>query len=114
MDLMLLRIFQRQLALQCRYLLVSFREAGMGLKEGKTDQVFYGLQNLLNAGANISKAFWGQRGQLADLRKPLRDSVGVADDSPLRQVTMRNNFEHIDERLDRCGRNRRVAITPTY
>src|SRR6185312_5907330 len=34
-------------------------------------------------------------------RKSLRDSIGISDESPLRQVTMRNNFEHFDERLDR-------------
>ena len=56
---------------------------------------------MLNAGANISKAFWGSGGKLAVERKPLRDSIGIDDKSPLRAVTMRNNFEHFDERIDR-------------
>ena len=37
-------------------------------------------------------------------RRPLRDSIGVTDASPLRSVRMRNNFEHFDERLDRWWR----------
>jgi len=43
----------------------------------------------------------GQAGSHSDERKQLRDSIGVDDTSPLRKVTMRNNFEHFDERLDK-------------
>ena len=66
--------------------------------------VFFGLQNLLTSAANIAKCLWGQRGPkqvaLASARQPLRDSIGVTDDSPLKQVWMRNHFEHYDERID--------------
>ena len=101
METMLLRIFQRQVALQCKFLLRSAIEINAGLKQKNPERVFYALQNLLNSGANISKALWGQRGRLSQQRRLLRDSIGVTDTSPLREVTMRNNFEHLDERLDR-------------
>jgi hypothetical protein len=65
------------------------------------DDIFYALQNLLNAAANISKALWGSRGKYRGERKELRDSIGVEDASPLFAVTMRNHYEHFDERLDR-------------
>jgi hypothetical protein len=58
------------------------------------------VQALLTAVANISKALWGQGGKLGQQRKPLRDSLGVADSSPLRPTSMRNNFDHFDDRLD--------------
>ncbi|WP_407146070.1 hypothetical protein [Bradyrhizobium sp. ORS 86] len=101
MELMLLRVFQTQTLRQCKYVLSSARELDAALKNRDIDRVFYALQNLLNAGANISKALWGQGGKLAEQRKPLRDSIGITDASPLKEVTMRNNFEHFDERLDR-------------
>lgn len=101
MDIYLLRVFQSQVAAQCRFMLRAAADVNNALKEPDTNAVFYGIQNFLNAAANISKAFWGQGGKFAEQRKPLRDSVGVADTSPLRQVVMRNNFEHFDERLDR-------------
>jgi hypothetical protein len=47
---------------------------------------------------------WGQGGSLSAQRQTLRDSIGILDDSPLRNVTMRNNFEHFDERLDKWWR----------
>ena len=101
MDRELLRSFQRQVAIQCRWLLLAARDVNKGLQNKDVNYTFYAVQNLLNAGANISKSFWGQGGRLAAERKPLRDSIGVDDTSPLREVTMRNNFEHFDERLDR-------------
>ncbi len=82
-------------------MLRAAEDVNNGVRTTDTDLTFYGLQNLLNAAANISKALWGQTGRLSAERQPLRDSIGVEDDSPLRQVAMRNNFEHFDERLDR-------------
>jgi hypothetical protein len=103
MDIKLLRIFQRQVLLQCRFLLYAAGDVTNSL--GGTDRyyTFYALQNMLNAGANISKSLWGGKGkfEIERARKPLRDSIGITDDSPLREVKMRNNFEHYDERLEK-------------
>lgn len=101
MDLMLLRTFQKQVALQCTFMLVAAKDVNDALEKQNVEGIFYALQNLLNASANISKALWGQGGKRAAARKPLRDRIGIGDDSPLREVTMRNNFEHFDERLER-------------
>jgi hypothetical protein len=101
MDLMLLRVFQQQVLLQCKFMLMAASEVNVGLKEANTDGVFCGVQNLLNAAANISKALWGSGGRQSEARRELRESIGVPDDSPLRDVVMRNNFEHYDERLDK-------------
>ena len=101
MDLFLLRTFQRQAALQCKFVLTAANEVNNALKARNSEGVFYALQNFLNAAANVAKALWGGGGKLEQARKPLRDSIGIGDDSPLRVVTMRHNFEHFDERLDR-------------
>lgn len=101
MELRLLRMFQYQVALQCKFLILSAKEIERSLGERDVENTFYAIQNFLNSGANISKALWGQCGRHADERKQLRDSVGIGDNSPLRKVTMRNNFEHFDERLDK-------------
>jgi hypothetical protein len=105
MELELLRVFQRQVQLQCQFMLKAAHEANAGLDQRDTGLIFYALQNLLNAAANVSKALWGQGGKFTAERKDLRDSIGVTDASPLRSVTMRNNFEHFDERLDKWWRD---------
>lgn len=100
MDTPMLRIFQQQVALQCKFLLGAARDVNTAMGDANPERLFYALQNLLNAGANVSKLLWGSKGRRADARKRLRESIGISDDSPLREVTMRNNFEHLDERLD--------------
>lgn len=105
MDTHLLRVFQIQVIAQCRFMLRAADDINNALKVGDINGTFYAIQNCLNAAANIAKALWGQGGKFADQRKPLRDSIGIDDGSPLRQVLMRNNFEHFDERLDRWWKN---------
>ncbi len=101
MDTFHLRIFQSQVLDQCHFVLMAAADVNRGLNAKSTQIVLYGIQNLLNAGANISKMLWGQKGKFSDQRMRLRESIGIADDSPLRNVNMRNNFEHMDERIDR-------------
>ena len=105
MDLMLLRSFQRQVLLQCEFILLAaadINESCKAMEEGEDvgTRIFYAIQNLLVAAANVSKALWGQGGKLSAQRQPLRDSIGISDASPFREVDMRNNFEHFDQRLD--------------
>jgi hypothetical protein len=61
---------------------------------------WYAIQALLTAVANISKALWGLGGKLAAEREALRDALAVDDSSPIRPTSMRNNFDHFDDRLD--------------
>jgi hypothetical protein len=100
-DPRLLRAFQAQAALQCRFLLIAARDLNGALQQHDVTRAFYALQNLLTAGANLSKVFWGQAGKFSKERQPLRDSVGVNDDAALKSVTMRNKFEHFGEALDK-------------
>jgi hypothetical protein len=90
---------------QCNFLVFSAEQLDFATREGDMDRIFYSIQNLLNSGANISKMVFGSGGKSSDKRMLLRDSIGVADNSPLRDVTMRNNFEHMDERIDRWWAN---------
>jgi hypothetical protein len=103
---MQLRVFQRQVELQCRAVIsaaAAFQEAMNGPYPQDLEtasKTWIAIQNLLNASAMISKACWGQRGKHKKARKPLRDSLGMTDSNPFRDPGMRNNFEHYDERID--------------
>ena len=102
MDLFLIRVFQRQVADQCRIGLYGAALLSDGLQNAvDQDTIWIGMQTLLTGAGNVSKALWGSGGKLEAERQPLRESLGVSDTSPLRDVNMRNNFEHYDERLDR-------------
>jgi len=95
MELMLLRVYQRQVREQCSTILRSWEEI-----DRLGPQVWPAIQQLVGSAANVSKLLWGGGGKRAVEREPLRASIGVADSSPLHSTEMRNHFEHIDQRLD--------------
>lgn len=97
---MLLRVFQRQVEFQLGALLNANGRLVSALAQDDMPPVWYAVEGLLTAAANASKALWGQGQAANDARRPLRESLGVADDSPLSARRMRNHFEHFDERLD--------------
>jgi hypothetical protein len=80
----------------------AMRASGLDrrLRDAESDRFWRNAQALLVAAANVSKAMWGLRGGKAEQRRPLRESLEVGDDSPLRPTTFRNHFEHIDQRID--------------
>ena len=101
MDLLHLRVHQRQVAHQCSTALQAVHLANLGLTTNDQEIFWASIQNLLTAAANISKACWGQGGKLVEQRRPLRESLEVPEDSPLANTDLRNHLEHYDERLDR-------------
>ena len=108
MDLMLLRVFQRQVADQCKFVSASVPIINQAASTGDHDQLWVGCQMFVGGSGNASKALWGEgrkRKVTAPLREPLRDSLGVDDSSPLFNLSMRNNFEHYDERIDQWWRD---------
>jgi hypothetical protein len=104
MELFLLRIFQLQVADQCRVVITSAAQINSSVAARDSDQLWVACQAFVVGAGNLSKALWGSGGKLHEERRPLRESLSVTDDSPLQKVDMRNNFEHYDERIDRWYR----------
>jgi predicted dienelactone hydrolase len=103
----LLYIFQNELRTQCEFIVVGAQLAQAALDDRDSDsrdrhrQIWFGLQSVLISASNVSKLLWGSRAQpVVEARAPLRDSVGIGDDSPLSSRNIRNDFEHFDERLE--------------
>jgi len=102
MDKILLRAFLSQLETQCQFVLLAANDLNRALIVSDLRSVFFALQNLQGAAGNIAKALWGVGGKTPVIdRQELRDLIGVRDDSPLKNVAMRNNYEHFDERLEK-------------
>jgi hypothetical protein len=101
MDTYLLRLYQEQVASCCKAVLLGYEDIQSGLAEGgNRERTWYGVQNLIIGAGNLSKALWGAGERRHAERQPLRDSLSVTDSSPLRQVKIRNDYEHLDERLE--------------
>ncbi len=97
MDLILLRVFQRELLLQCEFFPIAAQALSKSNRQGNLP--WFAIEAMLNAAANISKILWGQGGRKSEERKSLRESIGITDESPLKSTAMRNHFAHFDERI---------------
>lgn len=92
-----IKAFLFQIREQCHHALI----ARWLMDDPVQEMTWFGISAFLSATANLSKCFWGEKGKYEKERAPLRDRVGVPNDSPLRITNMRNHFEHFDSRIDK-------------
>ncbi len=90
MPLVLLRLFQRQVEAQCRYIAIAYDEIYQALAQSDDPNKqppwldsWEPMQNLLTSAAMVSKLLWGQRGKRTVERAALRRSIGVEESSAL-------------------------------
>jgi hypothetical protein len=109
MDVYHLRIFQREVARQCDFALMAYNDLEQALNQLKRvgmleadlmNRIWYYIQNLLIAAANISKLLWPRKQKFQVRGRQLRSSLNVPQNSSLEPRTFRNHFEHFDERLE--------------
>jgi hypothetical protein len=97
---LVLQVFVTEVVLQCKIVLTAVHKLNAALVTENLNEVWGELQTMLIASANLSKMFWGSSGRREAERANLRDFLKVTDDSPIRDPTLRNDFEHFDERLE--------------
>jgi hypothetical protein len=111
----ILAIYELQVLLQIMFALKAHERLTRGIAaysiQGFPPERFFdrqvelwgAVQDFLGASGNVAKAFWGASGKKEDdpIRGALRERYETDDSSPLKDVSMRNNFEHFDERIDR-------------
>lgn len=78
----------------------DINQALAGTSPESIDRVWYSLQALLVAAADVSKLLWPTKQKFSDRGLELRRSLGVPQPSPLQPRALRDTFEHFDERLD--------------
>lgn len=64
------------------------------------EETWAAIQQLLGAGATISRILWGQDAEREASRQALRSIIPVSESSPLRDRALRNDWEHLDERAE--------------
>src|SRR5437870_10151252 len=107
------RAFYYEIQNQCQFVLMATQELENALQQNQTERVFYAIQTLLVAAANISKVFWPNH-RYQDRGRKLRANLEVADNSVLALRSFRDHFEHYDERLENwASSSRRHNIVDT-
>ena len=79
---------------------ISEGTAGEKGGEREMDEILNNLQNIIVNGAALSRFLWPPRKEHAWRGAQIQRSLGISDSSPLRSRDLRNDIEHIDERLD--------------
>ena len=109
-----IELYKREVNLQCTFALIAVSNIDNSLKilnEQKNmnnfgnimDFIWYSIHSFLISTGNLSKLFWpsNNAGEFGKQRgKKLREIFSLEDNSPLNSRTLRNHFEHFDERLD--------------
>lgn len=96
MDPRLLRTFQVEALRQCQH--VRMANAQVRFETDPVQSWFF-VECMIMAAANVSKIFYGAGSRQLEERRPIRESVNLGDQSVLRDLTVRNHFEHIDSRI---------------
>jgi hypothetical protein len=100
MEVRLRRLFQEQIVTQCKFAIRAETDIYSSLQTRDLIGIFYGIQNLLNAAANIEKALYG-RETYRKSRLPLREILKIKTSPILAQATkIRNHHEHYDEKIE--------------
>lgn len=121
MKSLILKRLQAEVARQCQFAIWAFQDLEQAIQPENLsrERIWFSVQALLVAAANVSKTLYSPPKQskkgfaeisdnapkgkeLAEIKKALRENLGVAENSILisKEVTgIRNVFEHFDERL---------------
>lgn len=73
-------------------------------------EIWGAIQSILIAAANVSKILWPARKISAVRGDALRQLLDVDDHNPLSDRSLRNHFEHYDERIENWFREKSSAV----
>jgi hypothetical protein len=100
MDTFLLRQFQREVERQCQFAMIALQDMEEASANSDGKLFWYAVQNLLVALGRTSRLLWPPEPLIPGRGEELRESLGVADDSPLQAREFADHFEYFDKRLE--------------
>lgn len=107
MDDFLQSIYLRQVAQECEYCFEAISRMNAILSRSVEGDFFREALDLVHHAAAVSRIFWPPGGSNKQKRQRamrrgqfLRDSLGLQSGHPIQDRTLRDHFEHFDERLD--------------
>jgi hypothetical protein len=96
MDRFFRQIFLAEIEMQSDYALEAMNLLRQSLPN--PDRSFFYIQAFLVSAANVSKLLWPKDEKRGE---ELRQILNVGENSPIADRTLRNHFEHFDERIER-------------
>jgi len=119
MDDFLLRLYLEQAKEECESAFSAIKALNAALSPQAESDPFMPAQALVHHAAAVSRIFWPPGSKDKILRKrshrrgeKLRTAIGLVSPHPVQARTLRDHFEHFDERLDdwaERSRNRNIV-----
>jgi hypothetical protein len=100
MDEFLLRQFQREIERQSQFAMLGLQDMAEASTGGDGKLFWYSVQGFAVAVCKVSRMLWPEQPRIPDRGAALRRSLGVGDDSPLRDRSFLERFEDYDDRLE--------------
>lgn len=100
MDEFLLRQFQFEVERQCQFAMIALQDMEEASANSDGKLFWYSAQGFMVATGKVSRFLWPDRPRLPERGRSLRESLGVTDDSPLKDRTFIERFENHDARLE--------------
>jgi hypothetical protein len=97
----------REIVTQAKF---AEKAAGRLFNTSDSVEVWESIQSILVAAANVSKILWPVKNQNETRGKQLRELLDVSDDNLLSDRTIRNHFEHYDERIEEWIENSKSSV----
>lgn len=114
MEDFLKRIYFQQVKEECEFCMEAVSSMNMILEKNQEGDFFREALDLVHHAAAVSRIFWppGCRDKAKKARaqrrgQALRDELGIKQGHPIQKRTLRDHFEHFDERLDDWAENSR-------
>lgn len=93
------RVLLAEVELQCRLASIAAERLAGSTQRFDALEIWGALQSVLVASANVSKILWPRK-KFAVRGGYLRSRLGLEEQHPLADRSLRNRFEHYDELID--------------
>lgn len=100
MDEFLLRQFQLEVERQCQVAMIALQDMEEASANSDGKLFWYSVQGFMVATGKVSRFLWPEQPRLPERGRALRASLGVPEDSPLKDRTFIERFEYYDDRLE--------------
>lgn len=104
-DEFLLRQFEREVERQCQFAMIALQDMEEASTNSDGKLFWYSVQGFAVAVWKVSRMLWPEEPLIADRGSALRESLGVGDDSPLKDRSFIERFEGYDARLEEWHEN---------
>jgi hypothetical protein len=105
-----IELFCMEIKKQCSFAIIAFEDINLYLKNDE-ERVWYSIHAFLTATANVSKFFWpNPRDGRDKSAEELRKYLNIDNTSAIYQRTLRNHFEHFDDRLEKWALSKKMPF----